>query len=62
MSNKATVTAIILPIKYAHIRVIAESYVTLCVPCHRTRARAITFLPVFPWRVTLLGSAKMNVL
>ena len=32
-------TSIVLPIKYAHIRVMAVSYVTLCVPCHRTCAR-----------------------
>ena len=28
------------------------SNVTLSMPCYRTRARVITFLPVFPWRVT----------
>ena len=50
--TKATVTPIILPIKYAHIRVMAVSYVTLCVPCHRTYAHAITYLFVFLWRVT----------
>ena len=27
--------------------------VTLSVPCYRTRARVITFLPVFLWRVTI---------
>ena len=31
---------------------ISVSNVTLSVPCYRTRARVITFLPVFPWRVT----------
>ena len=28
--------------------------VTLSVPCHRKRARAFTFSPVFPWRVTFV--------
>ena len=46
--TKATVTPIILPIKYAHILVIAVSFVTVSVPCHRTRVRVVTFLPVFP--------------
>ena len=31
---------------------ISVSNVTLSVPCYRTHARVITFLPVFPWRVT----------
>ena len=31
---------------------ISVSNVTLSVPCYRMRARVITFLPVFPWRVT----------
>ena len=31
---------------------ISVSNVTLSVPCYGTRARVITFLPVFPWRVT----------
>ena len=33
---------------------ISVSNVTLSVPCYRTRVRVITFLPVFPWRVTYL--------
>ena len=31
---------------------------TLSVPCHRMRARVITFLPVFPWRVTYDTTCK----
>ena len=31
---------------------ISVSNVTLSVPCYRMHARVITFLPVFPWRVT----------
>ena len=31
---------------------ISVSNVTLSVPCYRTHARVITFLPVFLWRVT----------
>ena len=33
---------------------ISVSNVTLSVPCYCTHARVITFLPVFPWRVTYL--------
>ena len=40
---------LLLSLFYMHISV---SSVTLSVPCYRTRARVITFLPVFPWRVT----------
>ena len=46
----STVTFFVLLNKYAHIRAICD---TLSVPCHRTRARAFTFFPVFPWRVTI---------
>ena len=44
-----TVTLFVLLITYAHIW---ERIDTLSVPCHRTRARAFTFFPAFPWRVT----------
>ena len=38
-----------LSIKYADIHEIGD---TLSVPCHRTRACAITLFSLFPWRVT----------
>ena len=34
---------------------ISVSNVTLSVPCYRTHVRVITFLPVFPWRVTFVN-------
>ena len=34
------------------------SNVTLSMPCYRTGARVITFLPVFPWRVTINARRK----
>ena len=43
------VTLIVLLITYAHIW---EPSGTLSMPCHLTSARAFTFFPVFPWRVT----------
>ena len=45
----STVTLFVLLITYAHIWEIGD---TLSVPCHHTRARAFTFFPTFPWRVT----------
>ena len=36
---------------------ISVSNVTLSMPCYRTRARVITFLPVFPWRVTFVRNS-----
>ena len=45
----STITLFVLLITNAHI---CEMSDTLSVQCHRTHARAFTFLPVFPWRVT----------
>ena len=45
----STVTRFVLLITYAHIW---ETSDTLSVLCHHMRARAFTFFPVFPWRVT----------
>ena len=48
------VTLIVLLITYVHIW---ETSGTVSVPCHRTRACAFTFFPVFPWRVTFFPPA-----
>ena len=45
----STATLIVFLITYAHNW---ETSGTLSMPCHRTRACAFTFFPVFPWRVT----------
>ena len=41
---------------------ISVSNVTLRVPCYRTRARVITFIPVFPWRVTFVNWSQLVLL
>ena len=47
--TKAAVPVFALSIKYADIHEIGD---TLSVPCHRTRACAITLFSLYPWRVT----------
>ena len=48
LPNKSFRDTLCFLIKYAHIRVSCHADV----PVHCTRARVITFLLVFPWRVT----------
>jgi len=53
----STMTLFVLLITYAHIWEIGD---TLSVPCHHMCARAFTFFPTFPWRVTN-GSHKSDM-